>query len=467
MNSRAKWGGGEAGGGEAGGGEVGGGELLVRWAAAGGEAGARRTAKRCGAAAPSTVRLGGGTRRYHWEVRAGSGQRDGGGNFLGAVLIWRCHQDFVLRDFKRACECLPSAATKQEEANRRRERREVRLRVGLRDEDAVKANIQTWTCEAPTTSRRGLARNAATEASFVAAGHVAKQVALLAAGSAEASDLETNTAPEYLAELAASALVPLTTYLIAPSPPPAPAPMRAVNSQGSNQEAEAALAMSIAFPLFAFFMLLFFVPLCTHRWTGGNIRSFLRLCTTHSNPNMIMRYLPADARERIRNQIAADRAAMGREINACEAGPIHGWIEMARAALNKTMDDDEAMERKASEARNTQSMNKLMADMDDGGDTLRPLGVPGATPLGLPPAQAGVYPSAKARAAAAAPEREEAYSEYSDTGGNAAMVDEPDQDRQRRIEWIKYYVRTGEPDKAYELGWDGLPFQIARSESHV
>jgi hypothetical protein len=295
--------------------------------------------------------------------------------------------------------------------------------ANLRDEDAVKANIQTWTCEAPTTSRRGLARNAATEASFVAAGHVAKQVALLAAGSAEASDLETNTAPEYLAE--------------------------------------AALAMSIAFPLFAFFMLLFFVPLCTHRWTGGNIRSFLRLCTTHSNPNMIMRYLPADARERIRNQIAADRAAMGREINACEAGPIHGWIEMARAALNKTMDDDEAMERKASEARNTQSMNKLMADMDDGGDTLRPLGVPGATPLGLPPAQAGVYPSAKARAAAAAPEREEAYSEYSDTGGNAAMVDEPDQDRQRRIEWIKYYVRTGEPDKAYELGWDGLPFQIA------
>merc|ERR1740130_242909 len=182
--------------------------------------------------------------------------------------------------------------------------------------------------------------------------------------------------------------------------------------------------------------MLFFVPLCCHRWTGGNIRAFLRLCTTHSNPNMIMRYLPADARQRIRDQIAADRAAMGREINACEAGPVHGWVEMARAAMDKTM--------------------------DDGGDTLRPLGVPTATPLGLPPAQAGQqYPSAKARAAAAAPEREEAYSEYSDIGGNAAMVDESDQDRQRRIEWIKYYVRTGEPDKAYELGWDGLPFQIA------
>ena len=331
----------------------------------------------------------------------------------------------------------------------------------LLDEDAVKANIQTWTCEAPPPSRRALARNAATEASFVAAGHVAKQVALLAAGSSEASDLETNTAPDYLAELAASASVPLTTYLIAPSPPPAPAPASGLKGKASNQEAEAALAMSIAFPLFAFFMLLFFVPLCCHRWTGGNIRSFLRLCTTHSNPNMLMRYLPADARERIRNQIAADRATMGREINACEAGPVHGWIHMAWVATHKAMDDEEAAERKASEARNTQSMKNLMDDVDDDGDTLRPLGVPTATPLGLPPAQAGQYPSAKARAAAAAPEREEAYSEYSEIGGNAAMVDESDQDRQRRIEWIKYYVRTGEPDKAYELGWDGLPFQIA------
>ena len=58
-----------------------------------------------------------------------------------------------------------------------------------------------------------------------------------------------------------------------------------------------------------FLLLLFCVPLCCHRWTGGNTRSFLRLCTTHSNPNIILRYLPVDARERIRIQIAEDRAA--------------------------------------------------------------------------------------------------------------------------------------------------------------
>ena len=40
------------------------------------------------------------------------------------------------------------------------------------------------------------------------------------------------------------------------------------------------------------------------------------------------------------------------------------------------------------------------------------------------------------------------------------MADESESDRQRRIQWIKYFVRTGDPQKAYELGWDGLPFQI-------
>ena len=184
----------------------------------------------------------------------------------------------------------------------------------LQDEEAVRANIQTWTCDAPAPSRRALARNAATEASSVVSGHVAKQVALLAAASASAAQLEENTAADRLKELAASASVPLTTYLIPPSPPPSPAEREAVKSKSSDQKAEAALAMSIAFPLAAFLLLLFCVPLCCHRWTGGNTRSFLRLCTTHSNPNIILRYLPVDARERIRIQIAEDRAALGQQV---------------------------------------------------------------------------------------------------------------------------------------------------------
>ena len=96
----------------------------------------------------------------------------------------------------------------------------------LLDEAAVEANVQTWTCDAPAPSRRVLARNAATEASSVASGHVAQQVALLAAASAGAAQLEANTAADRLKELAASASVPLTTYLIPPSPPlPSPLPL--------------------------------------------------------------------------------------------------------------------------------------------------------------------------------------------------------------------------------------------------
>ena len=348
----------------------------------------------------------------------------------------------------------------------------------LVDADAVKANVQTWTCAAPTPSRRQLARNAANEASFVAAGHVVKQMSLFAAGSIEVSDLETSTDPGTLATLAATANVPLTTYLISPAPPPAPAPMKQPGDGGSNQTAEGELAMAIIFPLFFFFLLLFLVPLCCHRWTGGNIREFIRLCTTHSNPNIMLRYLPSDARDRIRNQIAADRAAIGRQIKECEAGPVHGWMQMAWVATHAQMDDEDAIRRQESEAKATASMKNLMADdlspVVYTANELRPLGVPIDAPNGLPPAQDNYseYSSGRAarkskptgeapKARAAAQPQRDNYSEYSDTGGNAAMVDESEQDRQRRIEWIKYYVRTGEPDKAYELGWDGLPFQIA------
>ena len=39
-------------------------------------------------------------------------------------------------------------------------------------------------------------------------------------------------------------------------------------------------------------------------------------------------------------------------------------------------------------------------------------------------------------------------------------VEESEEETLRRIEWIKYYVRIGAPEQAYELGWDGLPFQM-------
>jgi uncharacterized protein YkwD len=329
----------------------------------------------------------------------------------------------------------------------------------LSDADAVRTNVRAEAqpvCESnPTPSRRQLSRNAASEAAFVASGHVVKQVALLAAGAITASDLAARTDAATLATLAANAGIPLTTYLISPSPPPAPPPGKGVSEGASNQTTQAELVMSIVFPLFFFFVLLVGVPLCCFRWTGGNVGLFVKLLTTHSNPNMIMRYLPRDARELIRLQLAADRAEMGLRINGY-SNPMYGWMHMAfdKGHLKRKQQDEEA---------------KDAALLDDSveNDT-RPLGVPIDTPAGLPPTQdaqtprllTGEVPTAGA-AAQLAPQREGDYSEYSDAGGNAAMVDESEQDRQRRIEWIKYYVRTGEPDKAYELGWDGLPFQIA------
>ena len=41
----------------------------------------------------------------------------------------------------------------------------------------------------------------------------------------------------------------------------------------------------------------------------------------------------------------------------------------------------------------------------------------------------------------------------------AVELDDDNDDRARRIEWIKFYVRTEEPHKARALGWDGKPFR--------
>jgi len=43
--------------------------------------------------------------------------------------------------------------------------------------------------------------------------------------------------------------------------------------------------------------------------------------------------------------------------------------------------------------------------------------------------------------------------------------DEPESERLRRIEWIKYYVRTNDAQKAYDLGWDGKPFRLSFTDA--
>ena len=38
---------------------------------------------------------------------------------------------------------------------------------------------------------------------------------------------------------------------------------------------------------------------------------------------------------------------------------------------------------------------------------------------------------------------------------------EPAKDRERRLEWIRYYVRENDLQKAFDLGWDGKPFRMS------
>ena len=42
-----------------------------------------------------------------------------------------------------------------------------------------------------------------------------------------------------------------------------------------------------------------------------------------------------------------------------------------------------------------------------------------------------------------------------------AEFTETPEERNRRLEWIKYYVREKDLPRAYDLGWDGKPFKQA------
>ena len=42
----------------------------------------------------------------------------------------------------------------------------------------------------------------------------------------------------------------------------------------------------------------------------------------------------------------------------------------------------------------------------------------------------------------------------------SAQLEETEEETRRRVEWIKFYVGKGQPERAFELGWDGQPFQI-------
>ena len=44
--------------------------------------------------------------------------------------------------------------------------------------------------------------------------------------------------------------------------------------------------------------------------------------------------------------------------------------------------------------------------------------------------------------------------------GEAPEQDEAAENRRKRVEWIKYYIECGLPEKAYALGWDGVPFAL-------
>ena len=69
------------------------------------------------------------------------------------------------------------------------------------------------------------------------------------------------------------------------------------------------------------------MPCFLYRRSGGHVTEFVRVHTSHSNPNTVNRYMPAETRLAKKEKLERDRAALGRAIDA-QPFALLGWAKM-------------------------------------------------------------------------------------------------------------------------------------------
>lgn len=153
-----------------------------------------------------------------------------------------------------------------------------------------------------------------------------------------------------------------------------------------------------------------------------------RLQLSHSRKGMGVGYIEEQEREQISADVAIYQQAMSDAIKSYKY-TVHGWLHMV------------------SDHRNFIKAGGLDAKRME---------------YGIP------YPEKPMQESAADYEADEpmdAPEELPETPGIDADLDaeftETPEERNRRLEWIRYYVREKDLPRAYDLGWDGKPFKQA------
>ena len=191
-----------------------------------------------------------------------------------------------------------------------------------------------------------------------------------------------------------------------------------------------AIAAAVLLPLFTFCLCLSAIML--YRLSGGQPYAWLKLKASHENPNIHFMYVPRDKREQLKTEVVASKQAMD------EAMKQHPNKRVAYMNMRK---DHAAYKKRLVEEGypamdTTSSGSGALLSNAPAAESTPPVPAPVPVPV---TSQPGIEAELDAE------------------------FDEPMEDRMRRFEWIRYYVRENDLQKAFDLGWDGKPFRLTSS----
>lgn len=191
-------------------------------------------------------------------------------------------------------------------------------------------------------------------------------------------------------------------------------------------------------------LLLIVLPLVVYRISGGEPLLWFKYHNSHSNSNTRLLYIPAERRAKMQEDLEMHKAAMDKAIKA-RGSRLSGLLYM--------IPDHEAFKKGSVKEPSSSESTYPGIETSSTSTALLPFDLQADAP---PDSAAG--PS-RAPQSGAVPAQPSIDSELD------ADFKEPAQDRERRLEWIRFYVRENNLQKAFDLGWDGKPFKIASSAS--
>jgi len=199
-----------------------------------------------------------------------------------------------------------------------------------------------------------------------------------------------------------------------------------------------------------FFLLLCCVlPVVLYRISGGEPALWLHFNASHSNANTRLLYVPAEQRTKMQGDLDMFKKGMD--------DAIRSHNSTSRGYASMRVDHEKFKRGLVEQGKYTKRASSYPA-VDDG-TTTSPL--MSSTKAAAPAASDGTATPGPVMTAGTVPAQPSIDSDL-----DAEFV-EPAKDRERRLEWIRFYVRENNLQKAFDLGWDGKPFRMTSTTSSM